>query len=89
MIQRCFSLPYYVYCLRLRCLVSFLFYSTIKNRLREQTVFLYLYQFGLIQRYASCRAICIVFGLLFCFNLNETAIQTGKQKPYGNCLPFV
>ncbi|VEE06894.1 Uncharacterised protein [Neisseria animalis] len=30
MIQRCFALPYYVYCLRLRCLVSFLFYSTIK-----------------------------------------------------------
>ncbi|VEE06870.1 Uncharacterised protein [Neisseria animalis] len=29
MIQRCFALPYYVYCLRLRCLVSFLFYSTI------------------------------------------------------------
>ncbi|VEE06976.1 Uncharacterised protein [Neisseria animalis] len=31
MIQRCFALPYYVYCLRLRCLVSFLFYSTIKR----------------------------------------------------------
>ncbi|VEE08645.1 Uncharacterised protein [Neisseria animalis] len=31
MIQRCFALPYYVYCLRLRCLVSFLFYSTIKK----------------------------------------------------------
>ncbi|VEE09047.1 Uncharacterised protein [Neisseria animalis] len=29
MIQRCFALPYYMYCLRLRCLVSFLFYSTI------------------------------------------------------------
>ncbi|VEE08200.1 Uncharacterised protein [Neisseria animalis] len=29
MIHRCFALPYYVYCLRLRCLVSFLFYSTI------------------------------------------------------------
>ncbi|VEE09257.1 Uncharacterised protein [Neisseria animalis] len=29
MLQRCFALPYYVYCLRLRCLVSFLFYSTI------------------------------------------------------------
>ncbi|VEE07827.1 Uncharacterised protein [Neisseria animalis] len=29
MIQRCFALPYYVYCLRLCCLVSFLFYSTI------------------------------------------------------------
>ncbi|VEE09746.1 Uncharacterised protein [Neisseria animalis] len=34
MIQRCFALPYYVYCLRLRCLVSFLFYSTIKGRLQ-------------------------------------------------------
>ncbi|VEE09411.1 Uncharacterised protein [Neisseria animalis] len=33
MIQRCFALPYYVYCLRLRCLVSFLFYSTIKDKL--------------------------------------------------------
>ncbi|VEE09019.1 Uncharacterised protein [Neisseria animalis] len=33
MIQRCFALPYYVYCLRLRCLVSFLFYSTIKSSL--------------------------------------------------------
>ncbi|VEE08874.1 Uncharacterised protein [Neisseria animalis] len=31
MIQRCFALPYYVYCLRLRCLVSFLFYSTING----------------------------------------------------------
>ncbi|VEE09431.1 Uncharacterised protein [Neisseria animalis] len=31
MIQRCFALPYYVYCLRLRFLVSFLFYSTIEN----------------------------------------------------------
>ncbi|VEE06322.1 Uncharacterised protein [Neisseria animalis] len=31
MIQRCFALPYYVYCLRLRSLVSFLFYSTIKR----------------------------------------------------------
>ncbi|VEE08453.1 Uncharacterised protein [Neisseria animalis] len=30
MIQRCFALPYYLYCLQLRCLVSFLFYSTIK-----------------------------------------------------------
>ncbi|VEE08627.1 Uncharacterised protein [Neisseria animalis] len=29
MIQHCFALPYYVYCLQLRCLVSFLFYSTI------------------------------------------------------------
>ncbi|VEE05719.1 Uncharacterised protein [Neisseria animalis] len=29
MIQRCFALSYYLYCLRLRCLVSFLFYSTI------------------------------------------------------------
>ncbi|VEE07964.1 Uncharacterised protein [Neisseria animalis] len=33
MIQRCFALPYYVYCLRLRCLVSFLFYSTIFLRI--------------------------------------------------------
>ncbi|VEE07403.1 Uncharacterised protein [Neisseria animalis] len=32
MIQRCFALPYYVYCLRLRCLVSFLFYSTINQK---------------------------------------------------------
>ncbi|VEE06822.1 Uncharacterised protein [Neisseria animalis] len=32
MIHRCFALPYYVYCLRLRCLVSFLFYSTILFR---------------------------------------------------------
>ncbi|VEE07230.1 Uncharacterised protein [Neisseria animalis] len=37
MIQRCFALPYYVYCLRLRCLVSFLFYSTIKGRLKTHT----------------------------------------------------
>ncbi|VEE06984.1 Uncharacterised protein [Neisseria animalis] len=29
MIQRCFALSYYLYCLRLRCLVSFSFYSTI------------------------------------------------------------
>ncbi|VEE09274.1 Uncharacterised protein [Neisseria animalis] len=34
MIQRCFALPYYVYCLRLRCLVSFLFYSTIQRLVR-------------------------------------------------------
>ncbi|VEE06224.1 Uncharacterised protein [Neisseria animalis] len=42
MIQRCFALPYYVYCLRLCCLVSFLFYSTIKGRLQNpilQTAF--------------------------------------------------
>ncbi|VEE06990.1 Uncharacterised protein [Neisseria animalis] len=32
MIQRCFALPYYVYCLRLRCLVLFLFYSTINMK---------------------------------------------------------
>ncbi|VEE07018.1 Uncharacterised protein [Neisseria animalis] len=36
MIQRCFALPYYVYCLRLRCLVSFLFYSTIHGFHAEQ-----------------------------------------------------
>ncbi|VEE07751.1 Uncharacterised protein [Neisseria animalis] len=35
MIQRCFALPYYVYCLRLRCLVSFLFYSTISFLFRH------------------------------------------------------
>ncbi|VEE08973.1 Uncharacterised protein [Neisseria animalis] len=29
MILRCFALSYYLYCLRLRCLVSFSFYSTI------------------------------------------------------------
>ncbi|VEE09760.1 Uncharacterised protein [Neisseria animalis] len=37
MIQRCFALPYYVYCLRLRCLVSFLFYSTINHQSRLPT----------------------------------------------------
>ncbi|VEE08795.1 Uncharacterised protein [Neisseria animalis] len=42
MIQRCFALSYYLYCLRLRYLVSFLFYSTIyfqtnsKSRLQIQ-----------------------------------------------------
>ncbi|VEE06774.1 Uncharacterised protein [Neisseria animalis] len=44
MIQRCFALPYYVYCLRLRCLVSFLFYSTIKFKL-------YLILCKMLQRY--------------------------------------
>ncbi|VEE09502.1 Uncharacterised protein [Neisseria animalis] len=43
MIQRCFALPYYVYCLRLRCLASFLFYSTIKRPsakwLKRETLF--------------------------------------------------
>ncbi|VEE07611.1 Uncharacterised protein [Neisseria animalis] len=29
MILRCFALSSYLYCLRLRCLVSFSFYSTI------------------------------------------------------------
>ncbi|VEE08882.1 Uncharacterised protein [Neisseria animalis] len=37
MIQRCFALPYYVYCLRLRCLVSFSFYSTIISTLNVTT----------------------------------------------------
>ncbi|VEE07813.1 Uncharacterised protein [Neisseria animalis] len=32
MILRCFALSYYLYCLRLRCLVSFSFYSTIKMK---------------------------------------------------------
>ncbi|VEE06514.1 Uncharacterised protein [Neisseria animalis] len=31
MILRCFALSYYLYCLRLRCLVSFSFYSTINS----------------------------------------------------------
>ncbi|VEE07381.1 Uncharacterised protein [Neisseria animalis] len=30
MILRCFALSYYLYCLRLRCFVSFSFYSTIQ-----------------------------------------------------------
>ncbi|VEE08896.1 Uncharacterised protein [Neisseria animalis] len=41
MIQRCFALPYYVYCLRLRCLVSFLFYSTIYESRRYRAGFGY------------------------------------------------
>ncbi|VEE08943.1 Uncharacterised protein [Neisseria animalis] len=37
MILRCFALPYYVSCLRLRCLVSFLFYSTIITTMYKHT----------------------------------------------------
>ncbi|VEE08099.1 Uncharacterised protein [Neisseria animalis] len=44
MIQRCFALPYYVYCLRLHCLVSFLFYSTILLNLMDFVeLFVFIY----------------------------------------------
>ncbi|VEE05710.1 Uncharacterised protein [Neisseria animalis] len=50
MIQRCFALPYYVYCLRLRCLVSFLFYSTIQKRKCEKAVCIFDLQTAFVRQ---------------------------------------
>ncbi|VEE08417.1 Uncharacterised protein [Neisseria animalis] len=80
MILRCFALSYYLYCLQLRCLVSFSFYSTINNETAA------LLRFA-VSIYVWCQFVCSFYAVFdFCLICLNTAKSHSK---HGDNLPAV
>ncbi|VEE09647.1 Uncharacterised protein [Neisseria animalis] len=82
MIQRCFALSYYVYCLRLRCLVSFLFYSTIfsdSNHGAAETHYRELTDFVLLDTAVGAAEIKAVLGRQLSFIATLIRLPDGDK----------